>query len=116
MSEKMTTLTSSVMTASNKPSESVVRDLTPSHQFSPPAKSQLEPKILIKSFNDTIKDLKDLHDKYYQAKAVIDKKLDNIATLSQSRYRNPIFTSILPIFNSLRPRICLIPKLLIQKC
>ena len=88
MSEKMTTLTSSVMTASNKPSESVVRDLTPSHQFSPPAKSQLEPKILIKSFNDTIKDLKDLHDKYYQAKAIIDKKLDNIATLSQSRYND----------------------------
>ena len=87
MSEKMTTLTSSVMTASNKPSESVVRDLTPSHHFSPPgAKSQLEPKILIKSINDTIKDLKDLHDKYYQAKTVIDKKLDNIATLSQSRF------------------------------
>ena len=84
----MTTLTSSVMTASNKPSESVVRDLTPSHQFSPPAKSQLEPKILIKSINDTIKDLKDLHDKYYQAKAIIDKKLDNIATLSQSRYND----------------------------
>ena len=84
-SEKIQTLTAAIVTSESKPKEPAVRDLTPTHNFSPPPKSQTELKLQGIEIKEVLKDLKNVRDGFFQDKGVLAKGLKNQAELSQSR-------------------------------